>query len=176
MPFIIRYPKLVKSNSVNQDIVSNIDFAPTLLDLADISTNQQMQGQSFKPLLKGNTPEDWQTGVYYHYYEFPYWHHVQPHYGIRTKKYTLAHFYYNIDVWELYDLEKDPNQVNNIINDPAYANIITKLKSELKQLMIKYENDKSLADFRTITDKDFGLIVEIKEGETSVEDIINSSE
>lgn len=172
MPFIIRYPKMIKTKSINSDIVSNIDFAPTLLDLAGIRTNQNMQGQSFKPLLEGITPKKWQTGVYYHYYEFPYWHHVQPHYGIRTKKYTLAHFYYNIDVWELYDLEKDPNQMNNIINNPEYANVVTELKAQLKALMIKYEDDKSLADFRTITDTDFGHITNNK-NDVSVETIIS---
>ncbi len=172
MPFMVRYPEMIKKGSVNSEIVTNIDFAPTLLDLANISTDQKMQGQSFKPLLKGETPKKWQTGAYYHYYEFPYWHHVQPHYGIRTQKYTLAHFYYNIDVWELYDLEKDPDQINNIINNPEYANVISVLKSQLKGLMVKYENNKSLADFRTITDTDYGSIVNIKNDKTSVQDIL----
>lgn len=176
MPFMIKYPNFIKEGSINEDIVSNIDFAPTLLDLAGITTDQKMQGKSIKPILKGNTPEDWQTGVYYHYYEFPYWHHVQPHYGIRTKKYTLAHFYYNIDVWELYDLEKDPKQLNNIINNPEYANIISDLKIQLKDLMVKYDNNKSLTDFRSITDKDFGNIVDVKDGEPSVQDIITGTE
>jgi arylsulfatase A-like enzyme len=173
MPFIVKYPKLVKPGSVNEDIITNIDFAPTLLDLANIKTEQQMQGESFKSILKGKTPKDWQEGMYYHYYEFPYWHHVQPHYGIRTQKYTLAHFYYNIDVWELYDLEKDPNQLNNIINDPQYANVVSDLKTQLKDLMKKYENDKSIADFRKITDTDFGSIVDHPDDETSVQDIVN---
>lgn len=172
MPFIIKYANHIKENSVNDDLVANIDFAPTLLDLANISTDQKMQGQSFKPLVYGLKPENWKTAVYYHYYEFPYWHHVQPHYGIRTEKYTLAHFYYNIDVWELYDLEKDPNQLNNIINNPEYANVVLSLKHKLKELMVKYENDKSLSDFRKITDTDFGNIVELKTNESSVEDII----
>ena len=110
--------------------------------------------------------------MYYHYYEFPFWHHVQPHYGIRTQKFTLAHFYYNIDVWELYDLEKDPKQLKNIIADPQYTNIVADLKSQLQSLMIKYENNKSLSDFRAITDKDFGLIVENVDGSPSVQDII----
>ncbi|MBJ6368505.1 sulfatase family protein [Snuella sedimenti] len=174
MPFIMKYPGVIKSGSVNSDIITNIDFAPTLLDLANIKTSQQMQGRSFKPVLEGNTPEDWQQGMYYHYYEFPYWHHVQPHYGIRTKKYTLAHFYYNIDVWELYDLEKDPHQMHNIINDPQYANVIGSLKKELKTLMIKYENNRPLADFRAITDADFGSIVDKKDDETSVQDVLTN--
>ena len=175
MPFIVKYPKKIKAGSVNNDIITNIDFAPTLIELADIKMTQKVQGESFKPILFGNTPKNWEQAMYYHYYEFPFWHHVQPHYGIRTQKYTLAHFYYNIDVWELYDLEKDPNQMHNIIAAPQYTNIIADLKSQLKTLMEKYENDKSLADFRAITDKDFGAIVEKKNGEPSVQDIITKN-
>jgi arylsulfatase A-like enzyme len=172
MPFMVKYPERIKAGSINEDIITNIDFAPTLLELAGITTTQKMQGTSFVPVLEGNTPKDWQDAMYYHYYEFPFWHHVQPHYGIRTQKYTLAHFYYNIDVWELYDLEKDPNQMNNIYNDPNYASTITELKVKLKNLMIKYENDKSLADFRKITDTDFGRIVDNIKDEESVQEIL----
>ncbi|MEW4922698.1 sulfatase [Algibacter sp. 2305UL17-15] len=174
MPFMVKYPKLVKAGSVNEDIITNIDFAPTLLDLANIKTTQQMQGKSFKSMLSGTTPKDWEQAMYYHYYEFPYWHHVQPHYGIRTQKYTLAHFYYNIDVWELYDLEKDPQQMNNVINDPEYANVVVALKSQLKDLMATYENDKSLTEFRAITDTDFGSIIDRKDDETSVQDVLTN--
>ena len=174
MPFIVQYPKMVKAGSVNNDIITNVDFAPTLLDIAGINTNQKMHGQSFKSILNGQTPADWQTGMYYHYYEFPYWHHVQPHYGIRTQDFTLAHFYYNIDVWELYDLNKDPEQLHNVYADPAYAQTVAKLKKELKALMAKNGNDKSLADFRMITDKDFGSIVDQKDDETSVRDVLTT--
>ena len=173
MPFMVKYPERIKAGSVNEDIITNIDFAPTLLELAGITTTQKMQGTSFVPVLEGNTPKDWQDAMYYHYYEFPFWHHVQPHYGIRTQKYTLAHFYYNIDVWELYDLEKDPNQMNNIYSDPNYTSTIAELKVKLKNLMIKYENDKSLADFRKITDTDFGRIVDNIKDEESVQEILN---
>ena len=172
MPFMVKYPKKIKAGSVNEDIISNIDFSPTLLELAGISTTQKMQGTSFVPVLEGNTPKDWQDAMYYHYYEFPFWHHVQPHYGIRTQKYTLAHFYYNIDVWELYDLEKDPGQVNNIYNDPNYAEVTAELKVKLKNLMIKFENNKSLVDFRKITDTDFGRIVDNIKDEESVQQIL----
>ena len=172
MPFMVKYPERIKAGSVNEDIITNIDFAPTLLELAGITTTQKMQGTSFVPVLEGNTPKDWQDAMYYHYYEFPFWHHVQPHYGIRTQKYTLAHFYYNIDVWELYDLEKDPNQMNNIYSDPNYTSTIAELKVKLKNLMIKYENDKSLADFRKITDTDFGRIVDNIKDEESVQEIL----
>ena len=176
MPFMVKYPQRIKAGSVNEDIITNIDFAPTLLELAGIKTTQKMQGTSFVPVLEGNTPKDWQEAMYYHYYEFPFWHHVQPHYGIRTQKYTLAHFYYNIDVWELYDLEKDPNQMNNIYNDPNYTSTITELKAKLKNLMIKYENDKSLVDFRKITDTDFGRIVDNIKDEESVQEILNKKQ
>ena len=172
MPFMVKYPGKIKAGSVNEDIITNIDFAPTLLELAGISTTQKMQGTSFVPVLEGNTPKDWQDAMYYHYYEFPFWHHVQPHYGIRTQKYTLAHFYYNIDVWELYDLEKDPGQVNNIYNDPNYAEVTTELKLKLKNLMIKFEDNKSLVDFRKITDTDFGRIVDNIKDEESVQQIL----
>lgn len=170
MPFIIRYPKMIKPGTVNKNIISNIDFAPTLLDLAGINSNEKFQGKSFKTLLKGKTPSDWKQAAYYHYYEFPYWHHVQPHYGIRTKDYTLAHFYYNIDVWELYDLKKDPNQLNNIYNDPKYAPVIAKLKTQLKQLQIQYGDNKSLEEYRKITDANMGAIIE--NGEFNVQEII----
>ncbi|MQP25657.1 sulfatase-like hydrolase/transferase [Flavobacterium sp. LMO8] len=172
MPFIVRYPKMVKPSTVNNDIVRNIDFAPTLLDLANIKADEKLQGVSFKPLLLNKTPKNWNQAAYYHYYEFPYWHHVQPHYGIRTQKYTLAHFYYNIDVWEFYDLEKDPMQMNNAINDPKYKDVIVELKKQLKGLMVEAGNDLSLDEYRIITDKDFGSIIE-RNGDDDVNSIIN---
>jgi len=174
MPFLMRYPKNIKAGSVNEDIISNIDFAPTLLDLAGISTEEKMQGKSFVPILEGNTPENWNQAMYYHYYEFPFWHHVQPHYGIRTQKYTLAHFYYNIDVWELYDLENDPTQINNIYHDPQNASIISNLKEQLKELMKLSDNDRSLADFREITDIDFGSINGKKNKGVSIQEIFTN--
>ncbi|RXP44531.1 DUF4976 domain-containing protein [Lutibacter sp. HS1-25] len=176
MPFMVKYPNKVKAGSVSEDIITNIDFAPTLLELAGIKTTQKMQGTSFVPVLEGKTPKDWQDGMYYHYYEFPFWHHVQPHYGIRTQKYTLAHFYYNIDVWELYDLEKDPNQLNNVYNDPNYADIVVELNAKLKNLMVKFEDNKTLEDFRIITDKDFGSIVDNIKDEESVQEILTKKE
>jgi arylsulfatase A-like enzyme len=172
MPLIISYPGHIKPGSVNEDIVTNIDFAPTLLDLAGIKTDHKMQGSDFAPLLFGKAPENRQKAMYYHYYEFPYWHHVQPHYGIRTDRYTLAHFYYNIDVWELYDNQKDPEQIHNLIDDPAYADVVKDLKAQMKQLMIKFDDNKSLEEFRAITDKNFGNIVKTKKGEQTVQDIL----
>ncbi len=172
MPFMVKYPKQIKAGSVNTDIITNIDFAPMLLEVAGIDNPQKMHGKSFATMLEGNKDETWQQSMYYHYYEFPFWHHVQPHYGIRTQRYTLAHFYYSIDKWELYDLEKDPTQMSNVINDPAYVEIIPELKKELKGLMKHYGNDLSLEEFREISDRDFGSIVKRKENEENVQDIL----
>ena len=94
--------------------------------------------------------------MYYHYYEYPYYHHVQPHYGIRTDRYKLIHFYYDIDEWELYDLHKDPNELNNLIGNEKYVDIISVLKSELYNLKEIYGNDLSLEELRFISDNDFG--------------------
>ena len=94
--------------------------------------------------------------MYYHYYEYPYYHHVQPHYGIRNERYKLIHFYYDIDQWELYDLQSDPNELDNLIGNDKYADIISNLKSELYNLKKNYGNNLSLEELRFISDNDFG--------------------
>ena len=158
MPFLVRYPEVIKAGTANSDIITNIDFAPTILEAAGIPVPDEVQGRSFFSNLQGNTPEDWQQSMYYHYYEFPYWHHVQPHYGMRNQRYVLAHYYYNIDVWEFFDLEKDPHELVNGIDNPEYADMIDNMKEELHRLMVKYQDDKSLDEFRAITDTDFGKL------------------
>lgn len=162
MPFMVKYPKTIKAGSVNTDVLTNIDFAPTLLETAGIRTKQEMHGESFAAVLAGKDLRNHRQSMYYHYYEFPFWHHVQPHYGIRTDRYTLAHFYYNIDQWELYDMETDPDQMVNQINNPAYAATVLDLKKQLYKLQKEYGDDRTLAEFREITDKDFGRIVKGK--------------
>jgi len=152
MPFLVRYPKKIKPRSENTDVISNIDFAPTFLEAAGIPVPSDVQGRSFLPNLTGKTPSDWRQSMYYHYYEFPFWHHVQPHYGIRDQRYKLIHFYYNVDVWEFYDLQKDPDELNNQINNTEYSAVIEKMKAELKKLMIFYKNDKPLDEYRMITE------------------------
>ena len=94
--------------------------------------------------------------MYYHYYEYPYYHHVQPHYGIRTDRYKLIHFYYDIDQWELYDLQSDPNELNNLIGNDKYSDIVSNLKYELYNLKKNYGNNLSLEELRFISDNDFG--------------------
>lgn len=172
MPFIMKYPKRIRPQSYSTDLVANIDIAPTLLEMAKTPIPTGIQGESFYSQVTGNIRGIDRKGVYYHYYEYPYWHHVQPHYGIRTKEFTLAHFYYDIDVWELYDLEKDPNQLNNCINDSVYQNTVSTLKKELQKLMNKYDNKKSMTALKKITSTDFGALVDKKDEEATVQEII----
>ena len=80
--------------------------------------------------------------MYYHYYEYPGWHAVKRHYGVRTQRYKLIHFYYDIDAWELYDLQGDPHELNNVYDDPAYAAVVTELKAELKRLRKQFGDTK----------------------------------
>jgi arylsulfatase A-like enzyme len=145
MPLLVRYPKEIKPGSVNGDIVLNLDFAPTFLGFAGVAVPADMQGQSFGSLLKGKTPKDWRTSMYYHYYEYPGAHAVKRHYGIRTKRYKLIHFYYDIDAWELYDLKKDPRELNNLYGNPAYKDIVKALKAELERLRQQYGDSDELS-------------------------------
>jgi arylsulfatase A-like enzyme len=141
MPLLVRYPKEVKAGSINNDIVLNLDFAATFLDFAGLPTPLDIQGRSIRKILQGNTPPDWRQSMYYHYYEYPAVHSVKRHYGIRTKRYKLIHFYHDIDEWELYDLKKDPKEMYNIYNVPTNAGLVKKLKAELKLLRKKYKEN-----------------------------------
>lgn len=143
-PLLIRWPEVTQPGSVNTDIVSNLDFAQTFLDAAQIQQPEDMQGSSMIPLLQGNTPDDWRNEHYYHYYAYPDWHMVKRHYGITGERYKLIHFYYDIDEWELYDLEKDPEELNNVYNDPAYAGIRDKMHERLTALRKKYGDSDAL--------------------------------
>ncbi len=140
MPLLVRYPKEIKAGSVSDEIVLNLDFGPTFLDFAGVSVPADMQGESFRKILQSKTPSNWRKSMYYHYYEYPGAHSVKKHYGVRTERYKLIHFYHDIDEWELYDLKKDPKEMKNVFNDPVYANIIKELKSELKKLRKKYKD------------------------------------
>ncbi len=141
MPLLVRYPKQIKPGSVNKDIVLNLDFAPTFLDFAGVSIPADMQGRSIRTLMQGKTPKDWRKSMYYHYYEYPAVHSAKRHYGVRTERYKLIHFYHDIDEWELYDLQKDPDELNNIYNDPTYADVVNKLKAELSRLRKEFTDD-----------------------------------
>ncbi len=114
----------------------NIDLAPTFIDMAGIEVPADIQGLSLKPVITsgGKTPDDWRTGVYYHYYEYPSWHSVKRHYGIRTSDYKLIHFYNDVDEWELYDMRRDPQEMHNVYDDPAYAAVREQMHEALRKL------------------------------------------
>ncbi|MBS1933724.1 MAG: DUF4976 domain-containing protein, partial [Bacteroidetes bacterium] len=147
--FVIRYPDVIKPGTVVKQVISNIDWAPTLLDIAGTKIPSQMQGVSFLPLLKQQKDivKTWRNEMYYHYYEFPEPHHVHPHFGIRTVQYKLIHFYEGIDTWELFDLKKDPNELNNVYSNKENIKIVSELKTKLKNLIIQYKDDEALKLF-----------------------------
>ncbi len=145
MPLLVRYPRAIRPGSVNKDLVLNLDFAETFLDFAGVTVPDDMQGRSIRPLLNGRTPEDWRNSIYYHYFEYPAVHSVKRHYGIRTKRYKLIHFYHDIDEWELYDLAKDPQEMRSVYDDPSYADTVQGLKAQLKQLRRRYRDTEGPA-------------------------------
>ncbi len=137
-PLIVRWPGVVKPGSENRDLVSTLDFAQTFLEIAGAEQPADMQGRSMLPLLRGEKVEDWRTAHYYHYYEYPQPHHVAPHYGIRTAAgLKLVHFY-DRDEWELFDLNRDPNEVKSVYGSPEYAGAQADLLAQMKALQAKY--------------------------------------
>ena len=142
-PLLIQWPGHIAPGSTNDEMVQNLDFAQTLLEVADIKAPEDMQGESLLSLLKGE--DTWtREAVYYHYYEYPAVHMVKRHFGIVSQAYKLVHFYYDVDEWELYDRMKDPSELNNVYDDPAYASIVIQLKLELKDMRIKYQDSQEL--------------------------------
>ena len=143
-PLLVRWPNTITPGTTENEMVQNLDFAQTFLEAAGIVAPNDMQGKSLMPLLKGEK-EDWnRDGVYYHYYEYPSVHMVKRHYGIVTKEYKLVHFYYDVDEWELYDREKDPNEMNNVYNDSEYAEVVTDLKAKLQDMRKQYKDSPEL--------------------------------
>jgi arylsulfatase A-like enzyme len=133
MPLIVRWPGVVKPGTRIDAFAQNVDYAPTFAEIAGAKTPPNLHGRSLVPLLKGNPPPaDWRDRVYYHFYDDSE-HAVPKHFGMRTDRFTIARFY-TLDEWELYDLEKDPQQMHSVANDPAYAAKFSDLKRELEQL------------------------------------------
>ena len=139
-PLLVQYPKAIKAGSHSEALVQNLDFAQTFLDYAQgDSLATDMQGQSLRPVFEQQISDDDFRGVlYYHYYDFPAFHMVKKHYGISTKRYKLMHFYDDIDEWEFYDLESDPQELANKIDDPAYKDIIESLHKRLDSVQEAY--------------------------------------
>ncbi|WP_417851808.1 sulfatase [Thalassoglobus sp.] len=141
MPFICKWPGVTQPGSINKDLIQNIDYAETFLEIAGAEIPDDMQGRSIVPLLKGETLKDWRKSIYYHYYEYPSVHMVAKHNGVRTDRYKLIHFY-QFGEWEFYDLEKDPDELQNEYSNPQYAKEIAQLKEELARLE-KQTNDQT---------------------------------
>jgi arylsulfatase A-like enzyme len=165
MPFIVRYPNGIKAGQVNTDITTNLDFAETFLDYANVETPADMQGRSLRPLFEGKTPGDWRQSMYYRYWMHGAHFNIPGHYGIRTRDYKLIFFYgmglgYSHDelypsgdwqfegneivntepYWELYDLKNDPSEMNDVYSDPAYAHIRSRLTKQLFELKKQYDD------------------------------------
>ena len=138
-PLIVRWPGVTKAGSKNADLVQNLDYAQTFLDICGVKKSpKDMQGASIVPLLKGNKPKDWRKSLYYQYYEYPGGHSVRRHYGVRTDRYKLIHFYM-LDGWELFDLKEDPNELHSLYGEKGYEKITSDLKKELTRLRELYE-------------------------------------
>ncbi|MFW6277208.1 MAG: sulfatase [Prolixibacteraceae bacterium] len=145
MPLVMRYPKEIKPGTEVHGLVQNLDFAPTFLDYAGVKIPRDMQGKSLRKLVSG-AEIPWREAVYYHFYEYPSIHMVKRHYGIRTERYKLMHFYYDIDEWEMYDLQTDPMEMNSVYGDPEYAEVQADLHKKLKELRNYYGDSNELSE------------------------------
>ncbi|HVG16057.1 MAG TPA: sulfatase/phosphatase domain-containing protein, partial [Chitinophagaceae bacterium] len=137
-PMLIKYPSAIQKQRRINSFVLNLDIAPTLLDLAGIPVPADMQGASMKRLLQKGKDKDWRKEIYYHYYELSFG--LTRHYGIRTDRYKLIHFYGAIDSWELYDLKKDPSEMKNLYKNEKYAKTVKDLKRRLQNLKTRYKD------------------------------------
>ncbi|WP_339840909.1 sulfatase [uncultured Maribacter sp.] len=143
-PLLVAWPDKVKPGTTSDEMVQNLDFAQTFLDVAGVDQPSDMQGESLVPILTGKM-EDWnREAVYYHYYEYPAEHMVNRHYAIITKEYKLIHYYFDLDYWELIDRLKDPKELTNEYDNPAYASIKEKLHKELEEVRKKYGDSDEL--------------------------------
>lgn len=144
MPLIVKWPGVVKPGSRNHDLVQNLDYASTFLEIAGAKIPDDLQGRSLVPLLKGERPGDWRDAIYYHYYEYPSVHMVARHRGVRTDRFKLIHFY-QFDEWEFYDLDADPQEQRSQYDNPVYAAEVAKLKERLEALRSQYADDSDIS-------------------------------
>ena len=143
-PLMVKWPNKIKPGITNDEMVQNLDFAQTFLEAAMIDVPDDMQGESLMPLLLSENDKWTREEVYYHYYEYPSVHMAKRHYGIVTKEFKLVRFYYDVDEWELYDRLNDPNEMNNVYDDPAYADVVKDLTERLANLRVKYKDSEEL--------------------------------
>lgn len=164
IPLLIRYPARIKGGRTEKRMALNIDYAPTILDLAGVRISESMQGRSLKPLLEGKPVSNWRQSIYYAYYEnswrlkdkpkealsdpsFQYFtpHRVGPHRGVRTERYKLIHYYSEGDYWELFDLQNDPDELRNVASEAAYARVRRQLTAEMERLRRAYQDKEEPA-------------------------------
>ena len=140
-PLVMRLPDGLAARGTVDEMVQNIDYAPTFLELAGAEIPADIQGVSLLPLLRGEHPKNWRKSIYYHFYEYPAEHAVKRHYGVRSSDgWKLIHFYRDIDVWELYNLNEDPNELHNIYGQPGTEKVTKRLMRELNRLQVQYDD------------------------------------
>lgn len=155
MPLIVKWPGVTEPGSRNRDLVQNLDYASTFLDIANARIPNDLQGKSLMSLLQGLEEGDFRDAIYYHYYEYPSVHMVPRHYGIRTDRYKLMHFYqFGPEQWELYDLQEDPDELSNIY-ETADAELVADLKQQLEDLRVHYEDDSHGDEYSLEKKKEF---------------------
>ena len=139
-PLVMHLPKGLEARGDINEMVQNIDYAPTFLDIAGVEIPDDIQGESMLPLLRGEHPENWRDQIYYHFYEYPAEHAAKRHYGVRGDRYKLIHFYNDIDHWELYDLANDPTEMNNLYGKPGMEEVTENMMQRLKNAQLQYED------------------------------------
>ena len=145
MPFLVRWPGVIKPGSRIEAMGLNVDFAPTFLDAARLDVPSSMQGRSLVPVLRGRTPRDWRTSMYYRYYHDPGDHNTRAHYGVRTLTHKLIYFWKK-DQWELFDLVRDPLELHNLYGQTGHERITADLKKEMLRLKQALRDEDQLAD------------------------------
>ena len=145
MPFLIRWPAGIKAGTRSDAMALNVDFAPTFLEAAGLPVPADMQGRSLLPVLRGRTPRDWRTSMYYRYYHDPGDHNTRAHHGVRSRTHKLIHFSKK-DQWELFDLQNDPFELHNLYGQPGQEKLTATLKSELLRLKQALRDEDQLAN------------------------------
>jgi arylsulfatase A-like enzyme len=137
IPLLVRWPGVVTPGAVDRHLVQNLDLAQTLLEMAGVAAPPDMQGRSLVPILRGAAPAAWRDAIYYHFYENPGWHYAPRHYGIRTERYKLIH-YYRLGFSELFDLQQDPDELVNLFDESSYVAVRRDLETRLQRLRLDY--------------------------------------
>ena len=146
MPLIVKWPGVTKPDSRSVQMVQNLDYAQTFLEMAGAEIPSNMQGRSLVPILKNGKADDWRDSIYYHYYEYPSVHMIPRHYGIRTERYKLIHFYQFGNEWEMYDLKEDPDELTNIYGKADKKSLQKDLKEQLGAIRKFYDDNTDVSE------------------------------